>query len=561
LTYDDASPNREKALQRLLTLKRTADGFEIAEQDLKLRGPGEVLGNKQTGHDGFRLVDLGKHEEMLDEAYTLARAHAAVCVRGEEEGGEEAVRVARALKKEGVETLLRFFRSGSGEEEVPIKAVRATRSSSSSSSVSASSSSSMSVSASAAASGWINASPPAAAATAATATKNKAPAKARSSSSSSSTTSSSSSYLPGWNIITYGDRYEICTPPPSLDDDDELELAEALDATSLSSSSELSRLSTRFSTDDQPIPRIEIDLEEEDVTYIIFDTETTGLKAESDRIIQLAAKVLTPAAWGGKEGREAGLAAQAGREAGGELEDGLIFDRYVDPGFWIPAKITEITGISNESLFRARARRSEEVWPDFVRWVNAVRGGKPVVLVAHNAGFDHKFVMFDLKRGGWDERMFREETHILGMMDTLPVFRSEELWSRRKGDGLLGKPTNYKQGTLYRYLLGEELQNAHSAKGDVLGLEALLSHPSVCRKWRGVGSASVLEMGGWSDETEGGREGGSSRGGGGGGGFAAAAAAAGSGGAAAAAASSASRGAGKTLVTRRATEEDGRRAS
>lgn len=296
---------------------------------------------------------------------------------------------------------------------------------------------------------------------------------------------------------------------------------------------------------------MEIDLEREDVTYIIFDTETTGLKAESDRIIQLAAKVLTPAAWGGEEGREAGLAAQAGREAGGELEDGLIFDRYVDPGFWIPAKITQITGISNELLFRARARRFEEVWPDFVRWVNAVRGGKPVVLVAHNAGFDHKFVMFDLKRGGWDERMFREETHILGMMDTLPVFRSEELWSRRKGDGLLGKPNNYRQGTLYRYLLGEELQNAHSAKGDVLGLEALLSHPLVCRKWRGVGSASVLEMGGW----EGVREG-NGGGGGGGGGFAAAAVAGGGGGAAAA-----SRGAGKTLVTRRATEEDGRRAS
>jgi len=558
LTYDDASPNREKALQRLLTLKRTADGFEIAEQDLKLRGPGEVLGNKQSGHDGFRLVDLGKHEELLDEAYTLARAHAAVCVRGEKEGGEEAVVMTWKLKKEGVETLLRFFSTvsdGSGGEEVPVKAVRVTRSSSSSMSVSSS------MSASAAASGWISASPPAAV-TAAAAAKKKAPAKARSSyassSSTSTTTSSSSSYLPGWNIITYGDRYEICTPPPSPDDEDELELAEALDATSLSSS-ELPLLSTRFSTDDQPIPRMEIDLEREDLTFIIFDTETTGLKAESDRIIQLAAKVLTPAAWGGEEegegGREAG---QAGREAGGEPEDGLIFDRYVDPGFWIPAKITEITGISNESLFRARARKFEEVWPDFVRWVNAVRGGKPVVLVAHNAGFDHKFVMFDLKRGGWDERMFREETHIVGMMDTLPVFRSEELWSKRKGDGLPGKPNNYRQGTLYRYLLGEELQNAHSAKGDVLGLEALLSHPSVCRKWRGVGSASVLEMGGW----EGGREG--SGGGGGGGGFAAAAAAAGGGGGGgggAAASASSSRGAGKTLVTRRATEGDGRRAS
>lgn len=103
LTYDDQSPGREKALRRLMTLKvgglgvricfvlccggclgveprlksnhprtvthhsntnannpnqRTTDGFEIAEQDLRLRGPGEITGSRQSGHKGFRLVDL-----------------------------------------------------------------------------------------------------------------------------------------------------------------------------------------------------------------------------------------------------------------------------------------------------------------------------------------------------------------------------------------------------------------------------------------------------------------------------------------------------------------------
>jgi ATP-dependent DNA helicase RecG len=46
------------ARQRLDILRETNDGFVIAEKDLELRGPGELLGTRQTGLAGFRIADL-----------------------------------------------------------------------------------------------------------------------------------------------------------------------------------------------------------------------------------------------------------------------------------------------------------------------------------------------------------------------------------------------------------------------------------------------------------------------------------------------------------------------
>lgn len=497
LAYDDTSPNKEKALQRLLTLKKTVDGFEIAEQDLKLRGPGEVLGNRQSGHKGFRLVDLAKHEGLLDEANQVARAHADSVVRREEGATVEAVAHGNVLEYEGVETLLRIFEAKppSSGENIQRESQPSSSSSSSSSKGSsqsknkflleptASPSSSMKLSMG----GMSKKKPPT--------SLQKSKSAPIANACTAPAPSSISDLPPGWTTVTYGDRFEISTPPPSSGDEEN----EGGELTLMPGTEPV--LSTRFSIDDLPIPRVSIDLEAEDVTFIIFDTETTGLRAESERIIQLAAKVLSPSTWGGEEDDEqANELVAAGLACGGEPEDGLLFNAYVDPGFWIPAKITEITGISNEFLFRQRARRFEEVWPDFLRWVNAVRGGKPVVLVAHNAGFDHKMLMFDLRRSNLDERVFKEETQIVGMMDTLAVFRGDEIWSRRSGDGLPIKPNTFRQGALYRYLLRDDLKNAHSAKGDVLGLEALLKHPFVNKKWRSAGSAHVLELGGWRDE-------------------------------------------------------------
>jgi ATP-dependent DNA helicase RecG len=56
------------ARARLQVMRATDDGFEIAEADLRLRGPGEVLGARQSGLPALRLADLGVHAELLAPA-------------------------------------------------------------------------------------------------------------------------------------------------------------------------------------------------------------------------------------------------------------------------------------------------------------------------------------------------------------------------------------------------------------------------------------------------------------------------------------------------------------
>lgn len=52
--------------QRLAILKETGDGFRIAEKDLELRGPGDVMGTRQTGQIQFKIADLSRDSRLLD---------------------------------------------------------------------------------------------------------------------------------------------------------------------------------------------------------------------------------------------------------------------------------------------------------------------------------------------------------------------------------------------------------------------------------------------------------------------------------------------------------------
>ncbi len=56
------------ARARLKVMRESSDGFFIAEQDLKLRGPGEILGARQTGEQDFRVADLAAHQHLVPQA-------------------------------------------------------------------------------------------------------------------------------------------------------------------------------------------------------------------------------------------------------------------------------------------------------------------------------------------------------------------------------------------------------------------------------------------------------------------------------------------------------------
>lgn len=63
-----SQPLGETARSRLRILRETEDGFRIAEEDLRLRGAGEVLGTRQSGLPTFRLADLSAHADLLSVA-------------------------------------------------------------------------------------------------------------------------------------------------------------------------------------------------------------------------------------------------------------------------------------------------------------------------------------------------------------------------------------------------------------------------------------------------------------------------------------------------------------
>ena len=71
LLYNQQLSEAGKA--RLQIIRETEDGFKIAEEDLNLRGAGEILGVRQSGLPAFRFVQLPEHRDVMTQAYDDAR--------------------------------------------------------------------------------------------------------------------------------------------------------------------------------------------------------------------------------------------------------------------------------------------------------------------------------------------------------------------------------------------------------------------------------------------------------------------------------------------------------
>ncbi|MEE8546238.1 MAG: ATP-dependent DNA helicase RecG [Alphaproteobacteria bacterium] len=104
-----ARPLTATARARIGIMRETEDGFRIAEEDLRLRGAGEVLGTRQSGLPDFRLADLADHAELLEVARDDARL---VLERDPELASERGAALRVLLYLFERDAAVRYLRSG-----------------------------------------------------------------------------------------------------------------------------------------------------------------------------------------------------------------------------------------------------------------------------------------------------------------------------------------------------------------------------------------------------------------------------------------------------------------
>ncbi|MEQ8356988.1 MAG: ATP-dependent DNA helicase RecG [Kiloniellaceae bacterium] len=102
-------PLGETARARLRILRETDDGFRIAEEDLRLRGAGELLGTRQSGLPVFRLADLAVHGDLLATARDDARL---ILDKDPELAGERGKSLRVLLYLFERDAAVKFLRSG-----------------------------------------------------------------------------------------------------------------------------------------------------------------------------------------------------------------------------------------------------------------------------------------------------------------------------------------------------------------------------------------------------------------------------------------------------------------
>jgi ATP-dependent DNA helicase RecG len=102
-------PLSDTARERLSVMRRTEDGFVIAEEDLRLRGGGEALGTRQSGLPAFRIASLPEHDSLLQAARDEAQL---ILTRDPELKAETAERLKLLLYLFERDDAVRLMRAG-----------------------------------------------------------------------------------------------------------------------------------------------------------------------------------------------------------------------------------------------------------------------------------------------------------------------------------------------------------------------------------------------------------------------------------------------------------------
>ena len=102
-------PLGDVAAERLKLMRETEDGFRLAEEDLKHRGIGDVIGTRQSGTPDFRLADLALHQDLLLTARDEAKY---ILARDPELTGPRGGPLRLLLRLFGMETAISYLRAG-----------------------------------------------------------------------------------------------------------------------------------------------------------------------------------------------------------------------------------------------------------------------------------------------------------------------------------------------------------------------------------------------------------------------------------------------------------------
>lgn len=149
------------------------------------------------------------------------------------------------------------------------------------------------------------------------------------------------------------------------------------------------------------------------VTFVVFDTETTGFSPTYDRIVEIGAV---------------------------KFRNGKVIDEktwLINPKRWIPSWVVQVHGISNSDV--KNAPTFKDVYPEFDEFAQGA------VLMAHNAKFDVSFMAAEMKRNG-----FKLPPNLV--VDSLPLFRR---WFPASPSYTLEKVASYAKidtATLHRAL-------------------------------------------------------------------------------------------------------------